>query len=94
MIDDADVLVLERSQQTHETVRVTVTGCAFACCSRGWVRRDGYEQTYEGYVDNLKLPEAGMAGTFMLYGTGVGTVSYVVAVRFYEVAAVAALHPV
>lgn len=66
-------------------VEVVVMSCAYSCCGRGWRRRDGYEQTYRGWVDNLEQPAGEMAGTFMLYSPGIGTVSYVVAVRFDEV---------
>lgn len=69
-------------------VRAVVNGCAFACCGRGWHRRDGYWQEYQGYIDNLQLPDNGAAGTFMLYSPGIGTLSYVIAVRFGEVESV------
>lgn len=65
-------------------VSVHVTGCAYSCCGRGWLRRDGYEQVYHGWVDNLDEE----AGTFMLYSPGLGTISYVIAARFGEVALV------
>lgn len=85
MIDDAELALLRESQQTRRGLQVTVTGCAYSCCGRGWLRRDGYEQTYIGYIDNLHEPEGNAAGTFMLYSWGIGTLSYVVAVRFSEV---------
>lgn len=88
-------------------VRIVVFGCAYACCGRGWQRRDGYEQTYHGYVQQLEqidpdcnchipmLEGAGqhapgcavfkLAGTFMLYSAGIGTLNYVIACRFSEV---------
>jgi hypothetical protein len=64
---------------------VITHGCAFSCCGRGWQRRDGYEQTYKGWIDNLRLPEGPNVGSFMLYSPGLGTLSYVVAMRFDEV---------
>jgi hypothetical protein len=62
-----------------KTIRLVVNACAYSCCGRGWQRRDGYEQTYHGYVDNLT------DRTLMLYSVGIGTVSYVLAVRFFEI---------
>ena len=88
MVDTVDVGLLARSQATHELLDATVTGCAYSCCGKGWQRRDGYEQRYRGYIDNLTLPDGEMQGTFMLYSTGIGTLSYVIAVRFFEVAAI------
>ena len=91
---DADELaLLERSQRDRSTLEVVVTGCAHSCCGRGWRRRDGYEQTYYGYVDNLHPPEGEALGSFMLYSLGVGTLSYVIAVRFDEVEAIALHEP-
>jgi hypothetical protein len=69
-------------------VQITVTGCAYSCCGKGWQRKDGYEQVYSGWVDNLKLPEGPYEGSFMLYSAGLGTLSYVVAVLFSEVESV------
>lgn len=71
--------------QPGAIVEVVVDGCAYSCCGRGWERRDGYEQTYHGYVDNLREPDnVDGQGSFMLYAAGVGTLSYVVAVLFHE----------
>lgn len=93
-LSEPEVELLRASQaDKSRLVRVVVTGCAYSCCGRGWDRRDGYEQTYSGYVDNLQEPEtvklAGQevthAGTFMLYAAGIGTISYVIACRFFEV---------
>lgn len=61
-----------------DTVEITVSGCAHSCCGKGWRRRDGYEQTYRGYIDNLT------SNTFMLYSLGIGTISYVIAARADE----------
>ena len=72
MVDADELALLERSQRDRSTLEVVVNGCAHSCCGRGWRRRDGYEQTYYGYVDNLHLPEGEAAGTFMLYSTGLG----------------------
>lgn len=89
--DDADIEIL-RTCAADRTIRcrVVVTGCAHSCCGRGWVRRDGFEQTYAGWIDNYSEPaederERGMVGTFMVYSAGLGKLSYVVAVRFTEV---------
>lgn len=92
----------EAVRNPNRLVEVMVTGCAYSCCGRGWQRRDGYEQIYCGWVDNLVEPAvrtvkpSGGApggwvrdeGTFMLYSPGIGAVSYVIACRFSEVAAV------
>lgn len=67
---------------------IVVNACAYSCCGRGWRRRDGYEQSYRGWVDNLQLPDDLHDGSFMLYSPGIGTISYVVAVRFSEVEAI------
>ena len=93
MVDVDELALLDRSQADHSVLEVVVNGCAHSCCGRGWRRRDGYEQTYYGYVDNLHPPEPGRVGTFMLYSPGVGTLSYVVAVRFDEVEAIALHEP-
>lgn len=85
-IDAGDLAALDwAAEDRTRTVQITVTGAAYSCCGRGWTRRDGYEQQYVGYIDNLKPPEDGMEGTFMLYSVGLGTISYVVACRFDEV---------
>lgn len=76
-------VVRAAAENRGSIISIVVTGCAFSCCGRGWRRRDGYEQPYRGWVDNFKEPESG-AGTFMLYSPGLGTVSYVVAVRDFE----------
>jgi hypothetical protein len=85
VIDAAELELLRASQADHRVLDVAVNACAYSCCGRGWKRRDGYEQLYRGYVDNLQEPEDGAAGTFMLYAVGIGTISYVIAVRFDEV---------
>ena len=84
MVDEVELELLMRSSATHEPLDVVVHGCAHSCCGKGW-QRDGCWQTYSGRIDNLKLPENGNAGTFMLYSTGIGTISYVIAARFDEV---------
>lgn len=72
------------AEHRGEIVEVVVDGAAYSCCGRGWHRRDGYEQTYNGYVDNFSMDNS-TEGTFMLYSLGLGTISYVIAVRFFEV---------
>lgn len=74
-------------------VEVVVDGCAYSCCGRGWRRRDGYEQTYRGYVDNLREPDGQLLGSFMLYAVGIGTLSYVVAATFGELVDVQLVEP-
>lgn len=74
------------AQDTTQIITVVVMGCAYSCCGHGWRRRDGYEQTYRGWVDNFTEREGDKAGTFMLYNPGLGTVSYVCAIRDFEVA--------
>lgn len=83
---DHEVQLLRESQADKtKHVAVRVTGAAFSCCGRGWTRRDGYEQTFVGWVDNLTDPDGDKQGTFMVYNPGLGTISYVVAIRFFEV---------
>lgn len=86
MIDADELALLRASAINHggdaRIVEVIVNGCAYSCCGRPWARRDGYEQTYSGWIDNLN------ERTFMLYSPGIGTLSYVIAVRFDEVEAV------
>jgi hypothetical protein len=87
LASSTDLDKLRESQRNkHQLVTVVVTGCAYSCCGKGWQRRDGHEQTYTGYIDNLKEPEGDAAGTFMLYSAGIGTLSYVIACRFFELA--------
>lgn len=92
MIDADELDLLRASAINHggdaRIVEVIVSGCAYSCCGRPWSRRDGYEQTYSGWVDNLNLPDDRGSGAFMLYSPGIGTLSYVIAVRFDEVEAV------
>lgn len=101
MIDEPELALLQASAADKRAVRVVVTGCAYSCCGRGWQRRDGYEQEFVGWVDNLDVPDdaaqliaaasgtgfkpPAMQGEFMLYSEGLGTISYVVAVRLHEV---------
>lgn len=80
-VDELELL-RESAEDRSNIVRIVVNGCAYSCCGKGWRRRDGYEQDYIGYIDNLEREEP---GTFMLYAAGIGTLSYVVAVRFSEV---------
>lgn len=85
--EDVQLLVDAQADKTR-SVEILVSGCAYSCCGRGWMRRDGYEQTYRGWIDCLQLdehPQGPRWGTFMLYSPGLGTISYVVAVRFGEV---------
>lgn len=80
------ILLRWAAEDRSRIVDVVVDACAHSCCGRGWRRRDGYEQTYRGYVDNLEEPEHdGQALTFMLYSAGIGTLSYVIACRDFEV---------
>ena len=88
MIDADELDLLLASARNHggdgRIVTVTVNACAYSCCGRGWRRRDGYEQTYSGWVDNLQLPSRLREGSFMLYSPGIGTLSYVVAALFCD----------
>jgi hypothetical protein len=83
MIDAADLELLRESERTHTLLRVTVSGCAYACCGRGWQRRDGYEQEYVGYVNPLNDESSPV--TFLLVAPGLGTISYTCAIRESEV---------
>ena len=84
-VDADELAILQRANATSEILDVVVHGCAYSCCGSGWQRRDGYWQTYHGRIANLKLPDNGNGGTFMLYSAGIGTLSYVIAARFDEV---------
>lgn len=85
MVDQLELdLLRAAAADKHQHVRIVCTAAAYSCCGRGWQRRDGYEQTYQGWVDNLLEPEGMMVGTFMLYSPGLGKLTYVVAVRFDE----------
>lgn len=101
--EDIDLLrdvAVNTGSRPGTIVEVVVNGCAYACCGRGWRRKDGYEQTYRGYIDNFHEPIAGPAslrarwedseapvgqGSFMLYSAGIGTLGYVIASRWDEV---------
>lgn len=85
MTPDEQAMAVVRAADRSQ-IEVVVTSCAYSCCGRGWIRRDGYEQTYRGYVDNLREPQGAAAGSFMVYNPGLGTVSYVIALRFDELA--------
>jgi hypothetical protein len=85
-LDPAELRMLEASEQDKSRwLRVTVNGCAYSGCGRGWRYRDGYEQTYVGWVDKLKLPDGPHVGGCMLDSEGLATISYVIAARFDEV---------
>lgn len=88
MVDADELEQLRASALNHggdaRPLRVVVSSCAYSCCGRGWRRRDGYEQTYVGWIDNLRID----SGTFMLYSPGIGTMSYVVAARLADIEAI------
>lgn len=98
-VDELALLERAAADKTFH-VRLVVTSCAYSCCGRGWRRRDGYEQEYVGWVDNLDLRvvapdpdsitrfEPFKEGTLMLYSPGVGTVSYVIACATSDIALV------
>jgi hypothetical protein len=90
---DADDLELlrESSRDFSKLLHVIVDGCAYSCCGRPWVRRDGYEQDYIGYVN--PLDEDPPQVTFTLVSPGIGTISYWCAIRASEVLLVEP-HPV
>lgn len=66
------------SAEDVEVIEIRCRNCAYSCCGKPWQRRDGYEQQYRGYVDNLT------DRTLMIYSLGIGTISYIVALRFDE----------
>lgn len=88
---DADFYALLAASQDPQTtderiVEIVVHSCAFSCCGHGWRRRDGYEQIYRGWVNNLDAAGPDDEhGTFMLYTLGLGQISAVIAARFGEV---------
>lgn len=97
-IDDRDLELLRTVTVNGGTtpgalVEIVVTDCAYSCCGRGWQRRDGYEQTFRGYVDNLREPDGPHIGSFMLYSVGVGTLNYVVACHWNAVVDVQLIDP-
>lgn len=61
-----------------EVVEVRVSRCVYACCGKGSELREGYEQTYRGYVASLSRR------SFLLTNQGLGTVSYTVVVELDE----------
>ena len=71
-------LVRDAAGDTTRDVILTVSGCAYSCCGRGWHRRDGYEQRYVGYIDSVT------ADGVVLVSRGIGTISYIVAALFDE----------
>lgn len=81
-LDDAERALIRQSAETHDILKLTVKGCAYSCCGKGWRRRD-YEAEYVGYVSGLK--DDGEPWTFLLVSPGLGTVSYTIAVRDWEV---------
>jgi hypothetical protein len=89
MIDAADLALIEDAAANHgQAIDVVVNACAYSCCGKGWRRREGYEQHYRGWIDNYEPAENGSVMTFMLYSTGLGTISYVCAIRADEVTGV------
>lgn len=89
MLDADELALLERvalntatGPERGQPLRVTVNGCAYSCCGKGWQRRVGHEQVYTGWIDSLNVSSP---SSFMVFGIGIGTVSYVVAVLDYEV---------
>lgn len=81
MMDPSDLALLRESEATGRLLHVVVTGCAYSCCGRPWIRRDGYEQHYQGYVNPLDDEEP---ITFTLVSPGIGTISYWCAIRGSE----------
>lgn len=74
-----DFTTLVGSLEDHRReVEIVVDACAYACCGRGWSTREGYEQTYRGYIATLDLPSASEPGGARLIARGIGTVSYFV----------------
>lgn len=88
---DPDDLELIRASAADPTdparmLRITVSGCAYSCCGRPWIRRDGYEQQYRGYINDLD--EEPPQITFLLVSPGLGTVGYWCAIRESEIVGV------
>lgn len=84
MLDAEDLELLRESARDYsKLVRVKVIGCAYSCCGKPWIRRDGYEQDYIGYVN--PLDESPPQVTFTLVSPGIGTISYWCAIREGEV---------
>lgn len=75
-------LLIDSLEDHRKQVRIVVDACAYACCGRAWQSRDGYEQTYQGYIANLDLPSGSEPGGARLIARGVGTVSYFVVFTF------------
>ena len=82
-MDAAELELLRASAVDARQLHIKVDGCAYSCCGKPWVRRDGYEQDYIGYVN--PLDEDPPQVTFTLVSPGLGTVAYWCAIRESEV---------
>lgn len=81
----SELELLQQSRDARTDVQLVVNRCLFSCCGRGWRAREGYEQTYYGFVS--QLDEVG----FVLTSRGLGTVSYVMRAAFDDVLDVGAV---
>lgn len=83
----ADIALLQRSLDDHrQEVEIVVDACMYACCGRAWQPREGYEQTYRGYIANLDLPSGDEPGGGRLISRGIGGPSYFVIFGFDHLA--------
>lgn len=78
-----DLTILRQAAHDRSlNISITVSACDYNCCGRGWLRREGYEQQFVGYVHALVVLED---GGLTLVSRGVGTISYSVFARFDEI---------
>lgn len=71
MGDAEDRELIAQACAAKAWVELVVSGCAYTCCGRGFRRRDGYEQTYQGRVvstteDGLRLENPGAGSTYVV----------------------------
>lgn len=72
-VDPQERELLERAGHARAQVEIVVSGCAYRCCGRGWRRKDGYEQTYAGFVqvgtDGVLLENPGIGSPYFVMAT-------------------------
>lgn len=78
-MDDADRrLLVESLEDPRMVVEVVLDACLYSCCGKPWQDRIGYEQTYQGRIITLDLPDDSEPGCARLVARGIGTVTYTV----------------
>lgn len=82
MTSDDRRLLLDSLEDHRKEVEIVVDACAYACCGRAWQAREGYEQTYRGYIANIDLSTSSEPGGARLIRRGAGTITYFVVFTF------------